>query len=145
MLVIGRRPGEECLVLHKGEVLRLLVWTDQHHIKVGFDAPKSFTVMRAELKGGKHDHQARRSERGPDGVEGAAGGRLQGRHGAVGAVGLEATPGGVRDRQGEGFDRRQVRESERVAGEARDVIAAGRRAARDQGAGGPVPPIPTQR
>ena len=61
MLVIGRRPGEECLVLHKGEVLRLLVWTDQHHIKVGFDAPKSFTVVRAELKAGKHDQAERQA------------------------------------------------------------------------------------
>jgi len=115
MLVIGRRPGEECLVLHKGEVLRLLVWTDQHHIKVGFDAPKSFTVVRAELKGGKHDHQARRSERGPVGVEGTAGGRLQARHGPVGAVGLEAQARPARDRQGEGGDDRQVRQREPVA------------------------------
>jgi sRNA-binding carbon storage regulator CsrA len=49
MLVIGRRPGEGLTVLHKGEVLRLQVWLEDHHIKVGLDAPRSFTVLRNEL------------------------------------------------------------------------------------------------
>ena len=49
MLVIGRRPGEGLIVLHKGEVLRLSVWLEDHHIKVGLDAPRSFAVLRNEL------------------------------------------------------------------------------------------------
>jgi sRNA-binding carbon storage regulator CsrA len=49
MLVIGRRPGEGLTVLHKGEVLKLSVWLEDHHIKVGLDAPRSFAVLRNEL------------------------------------------------------------------------------------------------
>jgi len=49
MLVIGRRPGEGLTVVHKGEVLRLSVWLEDHHIKVGLDAPRSFAVLRNEL------------------------------------------------------------------------------------------------
>jgi len=49
MLVIGRRPGEGLIVLHKGEVLTLQVWVEDRHIKVGLDAPRSFTVLRNEL------------------------------------------------------------------------------------------------
>jgi len=50
MLVIGRRPGEGLTVVHKGEVLRLSVWLEDHHIKVGLDAPHSFAVLRNELR-----------------------------------------------------------------------------------------------
>ena len=49
MLVIGRRPGEGLTVVHKGEVLRLSVWLEDHHIKVVLDAPRSFAVLRNEL------------------------------------------------------------------------------------------------
>ena len=57
MLVIGRRPGEGLTVLHNGEVLRLSVWLEDHHIKVGLDAPRSFAVLRNELS------KAQREER----------------------------------------------------------------------------------
>ena len=57
MLVIGRRPGEGLTVVHKGEVLRLSVWLEDHHIKVGLDAPRSFAVLRNELS------KAQREER----------------------------------------------------------------------------------
>jgi sRNA-binding carbon storage regulator CsrA len=36
-------------VLHKGEVLKLSVWLEDRHIKVGLDAPRSFAVLRNEL------------------------------------------------------------------------------------------------
>ena len=59
MLVIGRRPGEGLTVVHKGEVLRLAVWLEDHHIKVGLDAPRSFTVLRNELSGERRDRHDR--------------------------------------------------------------------------------------
>ena len=59
MLVIGRRPGEGLIVLHKGEVLTLQVWVEDRHIKVGFDAPRSFTVLRNELSGERRDRHDR--------------------------------------------------------------------------------------
>jgi sRNA-binding carbon storage regulator CsrA len=55
MLVIGRRPGEGLTVLHKGEVLKLSVWLEDHHIKVGLDAPHSFEVLRNEIWLTKHE------------------------------------------------------------------------------------------
>ena len=61
MLVIGRRPGEGLIVLHKGEVLTLQVWLEDHHIKVGLDAPRSFTVLRNELSKAQREEQ--RNER----------------------------------------------------------------------------------
>ena len=61
MLVIGRRPGEGLTVLHKGEVLTLQVWLEDRHIKVGLDAPRSFTVLRNELSKAQREEQ--RNER----------------------------------------------------------------------------------
>ena len=59
MLVIGRRQGEHLLVTHGGEELRLTVWLDESHIKVGITAPHSFLVMRPELKGGTRERPFR--------------------------------------------------------------------------------------
>ncbi len=59
MLVIGRRQGEHLLVTHGGEELRLTVWLDDGHIKVGITAPQSFLVMRPEFKGVTHEQAFR--------------------------------------------------------------------------------------
>ena len=50
MLVIGRRPGEGLIVEHRGETLNLNVWIEDNQIKVGIDAPRSFAVLRDELR-----------------------------------------------------------------------------------------------
>lgn len=46
MLVLARREGQKIHVRHKGETLTLTVVEDGTLIRLGFDAPRSFEIVR---------------------------------------------------------------------------------------------------
>lgn len=49
MLVIGRIPGQSVYIYHNGERIRISFERDRDHrngIRIGFDGPKSFRVIR---------------------------------------------------------------------------------------------------
>lgn len=58
MLVLGRKTGEEILITcPNGDEIRLtVVDIDRAKMRLGIDAPRSYTIMRTEIVEGFHDN-----------------------------------------------------------------------------------------
>lgn len=50
MLIITRRHHQACDVIHAGERITIRAWIDGGVVRLGFDGPRTFLVVRDDIR-----------------------------------------------------------------------------------------------
>ncbi|TVY08432.1 carbon storage regulator [Paenibacillus cremeus] len=57
MLVVGRKPGEYVMI--NGNIMVMVVKSEDGHLRLAIDAPREVTIVRGELLEGKKEREGK--------------------------------------------------------------------------------------